>query len=57
MCVHIKFYRLDIRTVLFLFKLKIEHLDFCSRPNRPITPEGPSVLSVSQITAITSSWF
>lgn len=57
MCVHIKFYRLDIRIVLFLFKLKIEHLDFCSRPNRPITPEGPSVLSVSQITAITSSWF
>lgn len=57
MCMHIKFYKLDIHTVLFLFKLKIEHLNFCSNANSPITPKGPSVISVSQISVITSSWF
>lgn len=58
MCMHIKFYVLDIHVVFFLlFKLQIEHLNFCSNAYSPITPKGLSVISVSQISVITSSWF
>lgn len=55
MCMLIKFYKLDIHTQFyFLLKLKMACLNFCFGANTPIPPKKPSVISVPQISLITS---
>ena len=55
MCMRIKFYKLDIHTQFyFLLKLKMTCLNFCFRANTSIPPKKPSVISVPQISIITS---